>query len=58
MQSAETVLGVLREITGEPGARKRARRVRREAARKRTCTRSHLAVRSTPPTAIRPGMTG
>ena len=43
MQSAETVLGVLRErdrrhgvITGEPDARKRASPVRREAARKRT----------------------
>src|SRR6478735_6958882 len=43
MQSADTVLGVLRErdrrhgvITGEPDARKRASPVRREAARKRT----------------------
>jgi hypothetical protein len=49
MRNAETVPGVLRErgsypsmrqITGEPDARKRARPVRRGAARKRACSRA------------------
>ena len=46
MQSAETVLGVLR-VTGELDDRKRSRPVREGTVRKRTGWRQHLARRST-----------
>lgn len=48
MQSAETVLDILREITGEPGAGKPARRVREGDAGKGpkgTSPASYLALR-------------